>query len=93
MNLIIFSSVETEQCFDDIMSDKKNYERVQELVEDGLLHTRLSEEEQIGYVTAYLESFIRSDFFKTDLTKAMIEEVACEEIVRDLFWEEYGYDI
>lgn len=83
--ILIFSNIETEECFDDIMSEDKNYDRVQEFIEDAILHDTLTEEEQVGYITAYLESFVRSDFFKTSMSKVMIEEVACDEIVRYLY--------
>ena len=78
---------ETGEAFAELMLDGGNYDHINDLV-DKAFDSCLPARERVGYLYAWLESYVKSKFFETELTPEEIEAIDLLEIAESILYEE-----
>ena len=81
-----WSATETGELFVELMGD--NYDRVSDLVEKTFDLGKASYDERVGYLYAWLEGFLMSDFFICNMTDEELEKVDLWEVTRMILGSE-----
>ena len=83
-----WSTFETGEAFAALMLDGDNYERIDELVMKAMAVKGLPPKERVGYLVAWLESYINSEFFETELDAEEITKIDVLELARAIMDDE-----
>ena len=77
---------ESEKLFECLMID--NYDRVADLVDKIFDIGAAKFDERVGYLYAWLESFIKSDYFVCGMTDEELEDADLWEVTRMILRDE-----